>query len=44
MQSLIKKLPGFIVSLVIAIGSYYIAQLWLPMLGGATIALFVGFI
>ncbi|MGN8155711.1 putative sulfate exporter family transporter [Latilactobacillus sakei] len=44
MQSLIKKLPGFIVSLVIAIGSYYIAQLWLPMLGGATIALFVGII
>ncbi|KRM21191.1 YeiH family protein [Latilactobacillus graminis] len=44
MQKITKELPGFIVSLGIAVVSYYIAKLWLPMLGGATVALFIGII
>lgn len=44
MDNITKKIPGFALSLAIAIASYYIAKLWLPMLGGATIALFVGII
>lgn len=44
MKKKLQTLPGFGLSLVIAIVSYLIAKWWLPMLGGATIALFIGII
>jgi len=44
MKKVLQNLPGFALSLAIAIISYLIAKWWLPMLGGATVALFIGII
>ncbi|MHC9537479.1 YeiH family protein [Dellaglioa sp. BT-FLS60] len=44
LKKIINLLPGFIVALLIGLASFFIAKLWLPMLGGATIALFIGII